>query len=282
MTGILENKSPIVKLLLLLTLMLAGLFASAFMIRAFSLDPANDIKLLQALTVCTIFILPALLTAVLCSRNPVADYYAAQPLSRKNVKRVIAASLTLLPCINLIHYYNKMLRLPSWMSGIEKWMQDTEAAAEQAMELILKADSIGGLAINIVIVAILAALSEEFIFRGLLFRWLRDTISNHHWVVWITAILFSAIHLQFYGFIPRLLLGAWLGYLLVWTGSLWAPILAHFANNLMGVLLYYRYAGSDEEFMMEVGTGPTLWFSAAGVIIFGAVAHKIWEERVTN
>jgi len=280
MKGVLENKSPVVKLLLLLTLMLVGLLASAFMIRAFSLHPENDIKMAQALAVCGIFILPALLAAILCSRRPVADYYATQPLSRKNVKRIIAASLTLLPCINLIHYYNKMLRLPSWMSGIEKWMQDAEAAAEQAMELLLKADSLGGLAINIVIVAILAALSEEFIFRGLLFKWLRDTISNLHWVVWITAILFSAIHLQFYGFIPRLLLGAWLGYLLIWTGSLWAPILAHFANNLMGVLLYYRYADSDEEFMMEVGTGSTLWFSIAGAIIFTAIARKIWEERV--
>ena len=120
MIGILENKSPIVKLLLLLTLMLGGLFTSAFMARAFSLDPVNDIKLMQALTVCAIFILPALLTAALCSRQPVADYYAAQPLSQKNVKRVIAASLTLLPCINLIHYYNKMLRLPSWMRSEER------------------------------------------------------------------------------------------------------------------------------------------------------------------
>ena len=271
-----------VKVVLLLCLMLAGVFAAASVVVALSLDAAKDIQLIQTISVFGAFVLPALLAAYLCSRNPMADFWVDRPLSRQNAMRITCASLTLLPCINLIHYYNKMLRLPTWLSGVENWMKTMEEMAEQAMELMLRTDSLDDLLINILIVAALAALSEEFLFRGVLFRWLRDSVSNHHWVVWIIAILFSAIHLQFYGFIPRLLLGAYLGYLLIWTGSLWAPILAHFVNNLMGVLLYFRYAGGEEEFMMEVGTGKTLWFSAAGAFIFIVCIRKIWQERVAD
>ena len=280
MKGALKNSPLAVKLLLLLSLMLAGTYGSVILVQSLSLTLEKDIKLIQALSAFGLFLFPALLTAYLCSGHPMSDFYVNRPLSRKTAMRITCASLVLLPCINLTHYYNKMLRLPSWLSGVEKWITEMETAAEKAMELMLQTNSVGGLLINILIVAALAALSEELLFRGLLFRWLQNSISNYHWVIWIIAILFSAIHLQFYGFVPRLLLGAYLGYLLVWTGSLWAPILAHFVNNLMGVLLYYRYAGGEEEFMMEVGTGPTLWFSAAGAIIFIACIHKIREERV--
>ena len=282
MKGILKNIPLAFKVLLLLSLMLAGVYAAILAVSAFSLDPVKDIKLIQTLSVFGMFIVPAFIAAFLCNSNPASDFRANIALSRKSAMRIICASLTLLPCINLIHYYNKLLRLPEWLGGVEKWMKEMEEMAEQAMELMLQTNSIDGLLINILIVAVLAALSEEFLFRGLLFRWLRDSISNYHWVVWIIAILFSAIHMQFYGFIPRLLLGAYLGYLLVWTGSLWAPILAHFVNNLMGVLLYYRYAGGEEEYMMEVGTGQTIWFAAVGAIIFIACFHKIWQEWVAE
>ena len=280
MIGVLKNSSLAVKLLLLLLLILAGTFLGAFLVQAFSLDTTKDIRLIQTISAFSMFLFPALFAALLCSEHPKADFYADRPLSRQNAMRITCASLTLLPCINLIHYYNKMLRLPTWLSGVEKWMKEMEDSAELVMRSMLQTDSIDGLLINILIVAVLAALSEELLFRGVLFRWLRESISNYHWAIWIIAILFSAIHLQFYGFVPRLLLGAYLGYLLVWTGSLWAPVLAHFVNNLMGVLLYYRYAGSDEEFMMEVGSGQTLWFSAAGAIIFITCFRKIREERV--
>lgn len=90
-----------------------------------------------------------------------------------------------------------------------------------------------------------------------------------HVAIWCSAILFSAIHMQFYGFVPRMLMGALFGYMLVWTGSLWVPILMHFTNNVMAVLVYYfvQRAGWDMEQMNAIGTNDTLWLGVASMVI---------------
>ncbi len=85
----------------------------------------------------------------------------------------------------------------------------------------------------------MAALSEELFFRGLIQRSMQNVCKNVHVAVWVTAILFSAFHMQFYGFLPRMLMGAYLGYLFLWSGSLWVSIMAHFVNNGMAVLLIW-------------------------------------------
>lgn len=84
--------------------------------------------------------------------------------------------------------------------------------------------------------ALCPAITEEFFFRGALQRLIGKWNPNPHFVIWSAAILFSAFHLQFYGFIPRMLLGAYLGYLLLWTRSIWIPVFAHFINNATAVI----------------------------------------------
>jgi hypothetical protein len=85
----------------------------------------------------------------------------------------------------------------------------------------------------------LPAIGEELLFRGVLQKLIQKMTGSSHWAIWITATLFSALHLQFFGFLPRLLLGALFGYLLEWTGTLWLPILAHFINNASGVIVFF-------------------------------------------
>ena len=97
----------------------------------------------------------------------------------------------------------------------------------------------GGLIASVFVVGLMAGLSEEFLFRGAMLRTMQDSRWGKHAVVWIVAIVFSAFHLQFYGFFPRMVLGLWLGYLLVWTGSLWVPIIAHTLNNSTVVVFSY-------------------------------------------
>ena len=277
--GIFEEKPVGVKLAVLLLFLLAGAFGGIYIVQAFGLG-STHIKLTQAITVTSTLLLPALLAAWFCSTDPLNEFYIKQPIPKKQPSLIICATLAVAPCINLIHYYNKMMSFPSWLGGVERWMIEMESATEQATKLLLQTESIGELLIILSIVALLAAVSEELLFRGVLFRWIKSTHIGSHWTIWIIAFVFSAIHLQFFGFVPRLLLGAYLGYLLLWTGSLRAPILAHFTHNALGVLLYYRYAGTEEEFMMEPGTGSTLWFSAIGAVIFLFCLRKIWEQRI--
>jgi membrane protease YdiL (CAAX protease family) len=118
-------------------------------------------------------------------------------------------------------------------------MKNAEENAEMLTKAFLKVDSVGGLFFNLFMVALLPAVGEELLFRGVIQRILTRWTRSYHWGIWIAAILFSALHMQFYGFVPRMLLGVLFGYLLVWSGSMWLPVLAHFINNAIAVIAYY-------------------------------------------
>ena len=90
-----------------------------------------------------------------------------------------------------------------------------------------------------------------------------------HVAIWLTAVIFSAVHMQFSGFVPRMLMGALFVYMLVWTGSLWVPILLHFTNNAMAVILYFvaLRQGWNMDQIDAIGTGNTLWLGIASVVL---------------
>jgi hypothetical protein len=96
---------------------------------------------------------------------------------------------------------------------------------------------ISTLLLNLLVCALLPAVCEEFFFRGTLQQVLQRWCKNSHVAIWLTGFIFSAIHLQIDGFLARWLLGAYLGYLLVWSGSLWLPILAHFLHNALSIII---------------------------------------------
>ena len=122
-------------------------------------------------------------------------------------------------------------------------------------EIFLIMESPADLLLNLFVIGFIAALSEEVFFRGALQRVLIEWTGSVHKGVWIAAVIFSAIHLQFYGFFPRMVLGAMLGYMFVWSGSLWIPIFAHFINNAVGVLLnYYVQKGKIPEEIENIGS----------------------------
>ena len=93
--------------------------------------------------------------------------------------------------------------------------------------------------------AILPAIGEELLFRGVFQRLLTEWTRNIHWGIILAALLFSFFHFEFYGFLPRFLLGVFFGYLFVWTSSIWVPILAHFTNNFIIVVYsFYQATGN--------------------------------------
>ena len=116
-------------------------------------------------------------------------------------------------------------------------MLDKEEQMEALINLLINEEGITALISNIIVIALLAALTEEFLFRGAIQRIIEKWTNNHHIVIWSAAIVFSAIHMQFYGFIPRMLLGAYFGYLLYWSQSIWLPVFAHFVHNSIAVFV---------------------------------------------
>lgn len=183
--------------------------------------------------------------------------------------------LMLIPLINYIGEINSQMKLPDSMSGLENWMREMEETAKVLTDKFMKVEGISGLLFNVFMIAVLPAVGEELLFRGVIQRIFTTMTKNYHWGIWIAAFIFSAIHIQFYGFIPRFLLGAMFGYLLVWTGTMWVPILAHFVNNTMGVIGYYLIdKGSISKDIEQWGTGteqfPLVLFSlsSTGLLLF--------------
>jgi membrane protease YdiL (CAAX protease family) len=185
--------------------------------------------------------------------------------------------LMALPAINLVGYFNQQMSLPAFLEPLEQWMKTAEANAAHLTEQFLSVTTFDGLIINILLMALLPAVAEELTFRGVLQR-LIQTQTNEainregkrvHLAIWCTAILFSAIHMQFYGFLPRMLMGALFGYALVWTGSLWIPILMHFTNNAMAVILYFLAirSGWDMDKVDTIGTNDTLWLGVVSLVL---------------
>jgi len=143
------------------------------------------------------------------------------------------------PVINILANFNQKLQLPANWAGLQGWIENSEHEASILTETFLFTSSLSGLFLNILIMAILPAIGEELLFRGLLQQYFIKLSKNAHIGIWITAIIFSAFHMQFFGFLPRMFLGLVLGYLFYYTNNLWYPIAFHFVNNALNVLFYY-------------------------------------------
>jgi uncharacterized protein len=207
----------------------------------FSAENINLLKYFQMVQSIGIFIVPAIVLAFLFGAHPQEYLYVH---NRPYLSSIILAVLIIWassPIINLLGIWNESMSFPSWLSGVENWMKKEEESAGQLTTLFLETKTTGGLILNILMIGIIPAIGEELLFRGIIQRIFTEWFKNHHWGIWMTAIIFSALHMQFFGFLPRALLGVLFGYLLVWSKNLWLPITAHFINNTTAVLAYYLF-----------------------------------------
>lgn len=204
-------------------------------------DPASIkvLKYFQIVQSFGLFIVPPLVLGWLYMGNIPYYLFLKKSFTLSSFLIALVLMFVATPAINLVGELNSNMQLPDWLSGLESWMKRTEENAAELTDAFLNVKSTAGLLFNIFMVAFLPAIGEEFLFRGVIQRSFTRITKNHHFGIWISAILFSALHMQFFGFLPRLLLGGLFGYLLVWSGSMWIPILAHFFNNAFAVISIY-------------------------------------------
>lgn len=207
-----------------------------------------------------LFIVQGAATFVGLALIPAYYHYKSQHQSVFSLAKGISPlSLFIIPAIVIFFMgfnsvfieWNAGLDLPDFLSGFENWARRTEDTATQLTMYLTSFDSPGQFLIGLVVIAIFPAIGEELVFRGMLQPELHKATRNHHAAIWISAILFSALHMQFFGFVPRVLLGALFGYLYLWSGNLLVPMLAHFVNNGFAILMLYlkktSVAGIDLE-----------------------------------
>lgn len=148
---------------------------------------------------------------------------------------VVAIFFFTLPLIAQVMQWNKEINF-----GIfDKSIRQTEAELELLTQKLTQMHHFGDFLIVLLVIAVIPAFSEEFLFRGLVQNEFLRWFKNPHWAVWVTGAVFSAIHFQFLGFFPRMILGALLGYVYIWSGNILYPMLGHFVNNGVQVLALY-------------------------------------------
>ena len=164
---------------------------------------------------------------------------------------VMIMVITFMGANSIFIEWNANLNLPEGLSGFENWARSFEDRAQEMTQFLTQFDSTTEFIIGMIVIAILPAIGEEFVFRGLVQTHLHIITKNIHISIWIAAIIFSFFHMQFYGFVPRVLLGGLFGYLYAWSGNLLYPVLAHFVNNGFTLFMMYLYNKGNVDFDIE-------------------------------
>ncbi len=228
------------------------------------------LKILQICQGIGMFIVPGFILAMYFSEKPL-KYLG---LNRINLNLGLLGLLTIIvafPAINLLASINEQVNMPQWMI-------DMEQKAQVLTKAFMTVNSIGGLLLNIFMIAVLPAIGEELIFRGILQRIFTDLTGKVVWGIVISAVLFSSMHMQFQGFLPRFALGVLFSYFYIWSGSLWLPIIAHFINNSIAIIGYTLiYKGNLPAEAENVGGLGVMW--PLGIMSLALVLVLLWKIK---
>ena len=268
-------------LVILLMSCLIGLAISKIVV----LSGDKEMKISQGILSIMMFVAPPIVYfCITREENPM------QSLGFREMKRpwlyiLIGAVLMFvsLPITNQLTHWNEAMNLGPALSKLEEYLKSLEETATAATEQLLKADTIGGLLLNLVIIALIPAVGEELTFRGLLQQSLTRRMKNPHIAILLASAIFSFIHFQFFGFLPRMFLGMLLGYIFYISNSLWTSILMHFINNGSVVVLYYLSNNGFLDIDAEhFGETDNMWILMASVMVTVGLIAWCWISHRTQ
>lgn len=292
-----EQRHPFSSLILLLGTALLGFMVFAFMAYFIGYfvfgkdellglsDGTADIgvhKLFLMFSSIGMFVVPPFVFARLESKNP--GKYLSMNMPKPWISIIIGLLIMLCvtPFIEWTVFLNQQMKFPELLEPLESWMKYKEISAEILTKKLLVMNSVDGLVLNLIIIAVIPALGEEFLFRGCIQKIFTKWTNNYHLGIWAGAIIFSTIHVQFYGFIPRMILGALFGYMLVLSKSIWVPVIAHFYNNASAVIVAYVLQHQGKS--LDNLTKPAFqnWYLVILSVIFTALLFMIFQRISLN
>tara|TARA_R110002049_G_scaffold305865_1_gene503401 strand:+ start:784 stop:1611 length:828 start_codon:yes stop_codon:yes gene_type:complete len=219
-------------------------------------NPSNPgysgaLKFIQFFNSLGLFVIPPFLFLRYYKERPIDYLQLNKSVNGRTIFFLLLIYMISIPGMEWLIKFNGQLSLQESLQGVEAWMRNAEDTAKEMTTAFLTMDGIGDLIINLLLIAVIPAIGEELLFRGVLQKQLQGWTKNGHLAVWIAAFVFSAIHLQFYGFLPRLILGALFGYYYLWSNNLWVPIIAHFINNATAVVISYATGSTSTDVELE-------------------------------
>ena len=236
-------------------------------ISMFLLNDITQIKIGQGISSAFIFIVPPIILFVVTRQRPM--YYLG--FRKPNPVWMLLIGVLLmfvsLPLTNLLTSWNEKMNMGAFFSALQDIMRELEDTASDLTERMLQVDTIGGLLLNLLVIALIPAIGEELTFRGVLQQVLTKRF-NVHVAVFLSAFIFSFIHFQFFGLLPRMFLGLLLGYLFYYSGSIWTNILMHFVNNGAAVVVsYLQYKNHIDVDVDNFGATDSVWVLLASLIV---------------
>ena len=267
--GLFAHSAPLTKILISFFVMIASL--TLFMGIGFALAPlffdvsmsdlsnlttgetanVNILKYFQVIQSVALFVIPPFIIAWLVGVNHREYLSIKTGTFPSNLIIIPMLMVSVIPFINFLAELNSRLDLPSFLTGVEDWMKEMEESGQEVSKKFMDVQTTGGMIFNLFMIAFLPAIGEEFLFRGVFQKQFSELTGNKHWGIILAAFLFSLMHLQFFGLIPRFALGLLMGYLLLWGKTIWLPVTAHFLNNGIIVVFYYFYTTGGITYDLE-------------------------------
>ncbi|HEY4650859.1 MAG TPA: CPBP family intramembrane glutamic endopeptidase [Pontibacter sp.] len=300
MKGFISKEThPIYVILLLLVFMIGGYFVGSFVFAilativfdiniaqmpTIALDPAahpsgrNIMLLLQGVIQFLSFVVaPLFMLRVLKYRvEPYLNW--KMPVAPLLVLLAGVLMIVIMPANSVVINWNAKLHFPEFMQEFERWARAKEDEMAELTKLIAQFNDIPKLLVGLLVIAVVPAIGEEIVFRGVLQKQLHRWTGNPHAAIWIAGLVFAAIHVQFFGFVPRAVLGALFGYLYFWSGRISVPIVAHFFNNGFTVLMLYLQQTGAAKFDVE-STEPMDWWSVLlSVVLSAGLLYYLYKE----
>ena len=245
------------------------------------------LKFIQITQSLSMFVIPPMVFGWFMMRKPLEYLTLNKQPDNRLLISVLVLAVSILPVINLLGLWNESMKLPGFLSGIEDWMKRTEEQAGVLTTAFLTVNTFPGYLVNVLMVVLIPAFGEEFFFRGALQKIFQRWFRNPHVAIIFVAIIFSAFHFQFYGFLPRVVLGLIFGYLFYWSGNIWYPVVAHAINNFIPVTLTYFFREKfDPAELDQVGTGPDSWLWALPAVVLSIAVftyfYRTSKSQLTN
>ncbi len=237
-----------------------------------STDARGVIMLMQGITSVGMFIATPIFFIYMNLHLKIRDFVVIPEDAVRPFFMTILIMLCFMIANSLVIEWNQGIKMPEALSWFENWAQEKELQLEELTEYLTSFASIDQFLIGLFVIAVIPAVGEELLFRGLIQNLFAKAFKNAHTAIWFTAFLFGVMHLQFYGVVPRILLGALFGYLYYWSGSLSIAMLGHFINNGLTLILLYLSQLDVVDFdPTDTETSPPLYvivlFFAGGSIL---------------
>jgi len=211
------------------------------MINQILLEPEANAGGITALKIFNVFIsigtfvIPAFMFSLALNQKPVLFLKIRHPVKVYNYAFAIFLIIVSIPLTSWLYTINQQMKLPDGMADFEQYIKTLEESAKHLTEIFVRADTWSEYLLNVFVMAVVPAITEEIFFRGCLQNFVRMCFYNIHVSVIFAALIFSGVHGQFYGFLPRFELGIILGYAFAYSGNIWVSIAGHFFNNAIAL-----------------------------------------------